>query len=219
VTFPNQRQLHKVEFSMAAYEKFRACTARAEQIEEAELLRQAAEGSSDAFAGLVRLHQATVRWCLFRCLRDPATADDLAQEVFLAAYKNIGKCRSADSLRAWLLGIARNLAIQHVRGESRRRMRETGPLATQLAEWRIEQLQRDPQEGLDHEQTLERLRHCVDQLAPESRRVVEEHYFERLSAETIAQRQGRGAGAVRMMLMRIRKVLGECIRKNLQQLR
>jgi RNA polymerase sigma-70 factor, ECF subfamily len=189
-----------------------------QESEEAELLRRAAGGSPDAFADLVRLHQAAVRWRLVRSLRDPSTADDLAQEVFLVAYKNLATCRSANGLRGWLLGIARNLATQHIRGESRRRKRERGPLAVQLAMWRVEQLQQNPEEGVEHERTLETLRHCFEQLAPESRRVVDEHYLQRQTVESIAQRQGRAAGAVRMMLLRIRKVLGECIRKNLKNL-
>jgi len=190
-----------------------------EETEEAVLLRQAASGSREAFARLVRLHQAAVRWHLVRYVRDPATADDLAQEVFLAAYQNLTTCRSAASLRGWLLGIARNMALQHVRAEVRRRFRERGPLSTQLAQWRIEQLEQDPEDSLEHERELETLRHCIEQLAPESRRVVEEHYLHRQTVESIAQRQGRGAGTVRMMLLRIRKVLGDCIRKNLRQQR
>ena len=162
-----------------------------EETEEAVLLRQAAGGSPEAYALLVRLHQAAVRWCLVRYVRNPATADDLAQEVFLAAHQNMAQCQSAGSLRGWLLGIARNMAIQHIRSESRRRRRERGPLATQLAQWRIEQLAQDPEDSLDHEWKLETLRHCVERLAPESRRVLEEHYFRRQTAESIAQRQGR----------------------------
>lgn len=184
--------------------------------DEAELIRQAAAGSREAFAALLRLHQAAVRWCLVRWVRDPATADDLAQEVFLAAYKNLAACRSADSLRSWLLGIARNMAIQHARTEARRRQKEQGPLAIQLAEWRIEQLQQQPGNDREYEAQFHTLRQCVQQLAPESRRVVEEHYFHRQTVQSIAQRQGRGAGAVRMMLLRIRKTLGECLRKNLR---
>ena len=109
------------------------------------------------------------------------------------------------------------MAVQHVRGEARRRARERGPLATQLAQWRIEQLEQDPEEGLEHERKLAALRGCVGQLPPESRRVVEEHYFQRQSAEAIARQQGRTAGSVRMMLLRVRKALAECIRKKLLQ--
>jgi RNA polymerase sigma-70 factor (ECF subfamily) len=183
--------------------------------DEVELVRQAAAGSREAFAQLVGIHQAAVRWCLVRYVRDPATADDLAQEVFLAAYRNLATCRAPANLRGWLLGIARNLAMQHVRAEARRRLKEQGPLAAQMAQWRIEQLEQAPGEDLEHERKFETLRHCVEHLAPESRRVVEEHYFHRQTVESIAQRQGRGAGAVRMMLLRIRKALGDCIHTNL----
>ena len=61
-----------------------------EASDEVVLLRQAASGSREAFARLVRMHQAAVRWFLLRGLRDPAAADDLAQEVFLAAFPEPG---------------------------------------------------------------------------------------------------------------------------------
>jgi RNA polymerase sigma-70 factor (ECF subfamily) len=187
-----------------------------EASEEVVLLRQAASGSREAFAELVRLHQAAVRWFLVRGLRDPAAADDLAQDVFLAAYQNLAKCRNEDGLRAWLLGIARNMARQHVRGESRRRARERGPLAAQMAQWRMERLEQNPDEELEYERKLAALRGCVQRLPPDSRRVVEEHYFQRQSAEAIAKQQGRTAGSVRMLLLRLRKALAECIRKKLE---
>ena len=132
------------------------------------------------------------------------------------AYQNLATFRSAGSLRGWLIGIARNMAIQHVRTEVRRRRKERGPLSARLSQWRIEQLAQDPGDGEDQERTFEALQACIEQLAPESRRVVDEHYFQRRTMESIAQRQGRGAGAVRMMLLRIRQALGECIRNKLR---
>ena len=183
---------------------------------EVVLLRQAVSGSREAFGQLVRMHQAAVRWFLVRELRDPAAADDLAQEVFLAAYQNLAACRGKAGLRGWLLGIARNMAVQHVRGETRRRARERGPLATKMAQWRMEQLVQDSEEEEEYESMLLALRRCVELLPPESRRVVEEHYFQHQSAEAIAQQQGRTAGSVRMMLLRVRKALADCMRKKLK---
>jgi RNA polymerase sigma-70 factor (ECF subfamily) len=193
--------------------------AATEASEEAILLRQVANGSKEAFTQLVRRHQAAVRWFLVRYLRDPATADDLAQEVFMAAYQNLSACRSIANVRAWLLGIARNMATQHVRSEVRRRARERSPLSVQLAQWRIERLEDDPEDVLEYERKLSALRACVEHLKGETHRVVVEHYFQRQTAESIAQRQGRAAGAVRMMLLRARKALAECIRKKLIVLR
>lgn len=180
--------------------------------DEAEMVRRAAAGSQEDFAHIVRLHQAAVRWYLVRCLRDAAAADDLAQEVFLCAHQNLASFRGVGSLRGWLIGMARNMALQHVRTAVRRRRRESGPLAMRLAEWRLEQATQESIAEEHPRQMFQALQTCLEQLAPESRRVVEEHYFQHQTAEAIARRQGRGAGSVRMMLLRIRNALGDCIR-------
>ena len=80
----------------------------------------------------------------------------------------------------------------------------------------MERLARDPWDDVDQEQTIAALHKCLDHLAPESRLVVEEHYFQRQTIEAISRRQGRSGGAVRMMLLRIRHALGDCIRTKLK---
>ena len=181
--------------------------------DEASLVQRAAAGSAEAFAQLVRLHQVAVRWCLTRYVRDPATVDDLAQEVFLCAHQQLTDPRSISNLRPWLLGVARNTAREHLRASSRRREREQGPLQVQLAQWRAARLEADADDDELQEETFAALHDCLGRLAAESRRVVEEHYFNRQTVEMIAKRQRRSGGAVRMMLLRIRKVLSECIRE------
>jgi RNA polymerase sigma-70 factor (ECF subfamily) len=183
--------------------------------DEAGLVHHALAGSGAAFALLVRRHEASVRWFLARAVRDPATADDLAQEVFLCLHQHLAEYRGDGPLRAWLLGIARNLAAQHMRAIARRREREAGVLQVQLAEWRMERLARNPQKDEDCERAFAALHDCVRELAPESRRVVEAHYFRGQTIAAIARQQGRNGGAVRMMLLRIRQVLGECLRRKL----
>ena len=182
-----------------------------ETIDDAALVRQAAAGSAEAFALVVRRHHAAVRWCLARSIRDPSTVDDIAQEVFLTVHQHLPEYRRAGSLRSWLLGIARNMAKQHVRTEIRRRARETGPLAVQLAKWRLDRLENERVDGEDQEHVFAVLRKCIERLSPESRRAVEEHYFRNETLESIAKRQGRSGGAVRMMLLRVRTALGKCI--------
>lgn len=179
--------------------------------DESELVGQIAAGSPAAFAQLVRCHQAAVRWCLSRYVRDAATVDDLAQEVFLAAYQRLTGPPPLPRLRPWLLGVARNMAREHLRAALRRRHREQGPLALQLAQWRLDQCEREllqPNPGPD---TLAALQDCLRRLAPESRRVVEEHYFERQTLEAIAARQNRSGGSVRMLLLRVRNALRTCL--------
>lgn len=74
-----------------------------------------------AFGELVRQHQSAVRGFLRRLTGGRhALADDLAQETFLEAYRNLGRFHGESSFAAWLFGIAYNRFRS-----SRRRQRET----------------------------------------------------------------------------------------------
>jgi RNA polymerase sigma-70 factor (ECF subfamily) len=74
-----------------------------------------------AFGELVRQHQSAVRGFLRRLTGGRhALADDLAQETFVEAYRNLGRFHGESSFAAWLFGIAYNRFRS-----SRRRQRET----------------------------------------------------------------------------------------------
>lgn len=73
---------------------------------DAALVAAAKAGSSAAFATLVDRRQQAVRAFLRRLAFDPAEADDLAQETFLAAWERLGSFRGQASVRSWLCGIA-----------------------------------------------------------------------------------------------------------------
>jgi RNA polymerase sigma factor (sigma-70 family) len=88
---------------------------------EARWVEEARGGSAEAFSELVRVHHAPVRAYLARYVRDRETADDLAQETFLSAFRSLPTWRGDAPLRMWLLGIARNRALTHLRDEERRR--------------------------------------------------------------------------------------------------
>jgi RNA polymerase sigma factor (sigma-70 family) len=83
-----------------------------------------------AFAELVRNHQSTVRGLLRNLTRaDVALADDLAQETFLRAYKNIRSFRGEAKFSTWLYRIAYNC----FREDARKRKELVGIDETQLA--------------------------------------------------------------------------------------
>lgn len=185
--------------------------------DESTLIRQALAGSREAFGELVRSHHAAVRWQLARVIQDLATVDDLAQEVFLEAYERLDSFQGSGSLRGWLGGIARNKAKEFVRNDTRRKAREQGTMARQLAQWRLDQLESRPEEAEEFELLSRALKGCIAALAPRSRQLVEAHYFEASSLESLGRQQGRSGGSIRMMLFRIRKALAECVRSQLPE--
>jgi RNA polymerase sigma-70 factor (ECF subfamily) len=87
------------------------------------------EGDHHAFSELVKRHQSAVRGMLRQLTRsDLALADDLAQETFLKAYKNIRSFRGEARFSTWLYRIAYNC----FREDARRRKELVGIDETQL---------------------------------------------------------------------------------------
>jgi RNA polymerase sigma factor (sigma-70 family) len=88
------------------------------------LVAAAQAGSTEAFSRLVDRHQQALRAFLRRACGDWATADDLAQEVFLTAWSRIDRLKAGASVRAWLCGIGYNKHLTARRSAARDRARE-----------------------------------------------------------------------------------------------
>ena len=84
-----------------------------------ELVNQAKAGSRPAFETLVRRHSPVVRALLRRMGAQPALADDLAQDTFVAAFQHIGGFRGQGSFAGWLKQIAARLYVRRWRAEAR----------------------------------------------------------------------------------------------------
>jgi RNA polymerase sigma-70 factor (ECF subfamily) len=80
------------------------------------LLAGLAAGQSDAAAAFVRRFQARVFGLVITIVRDPGTAEDVAQETFVRAWRHAATYDARRGrVATWLLTIARNLAIDVVR--------------------------------------------------------------------------------------------------------
>lgn len=100
----------------------------AEMISDLDLLRQfARENSQDAFAEIVRRHLNLVYSAALRQVRSPQLAEEIAQSVFSDLARNANKLIATGGspvLIAWLYAVTRRTAIDVIRKESRRQLRE-----------------------------------------------------------------------------------------------
>jgi RNA polymerase sigma-70 factor, ECF subfamily len=87
---------------------------------EAALVRRARGGAGDAFAELYTRHFRAVYRVAFLICRDAGTAEDIAQETFLAAIRNLDRFDRSRPLRPWLAQIASNRAVDWLRARARR---------------------------------------------------------------------------------------------------
>src|ERR1700745_3972522 len=83
-------------------------------------LARAQAGDGDAFRELVEPYRSELQTHCYRILGSVQDAEDVLQEVLLAAWQSIGRF-DGRSLRSWLYRIATNRSLNYLRGESRRR--------------------------------------------------------------------------------------------------
>src|SRR5215212_6702465 len=83
-------------------------------------IAQVLSGNRDAYRKLVEHFALPLRSYLASQIYRIDDVDDLAQEVFIAAYRKLASFHSGESFATWLRGIARNEVLMYYRGRARR---------------------------------------------------------------------------------------------------
>jgi RNA polymerase sigma-70 factor, ECF subfamily len=87
---------------------------------ESKLIEQSLSGDPEAYAALVIEHQKMVRAVTFRMTGSLDDAEELAQEAFLRAYRQLDSFSGGSKFSTWVCKIAINLSLDWRRRESRR---------------------------------------------------------------------------------------------------
>ena len=100
----------------------------ADGIDDARLLKAAAQGSTAAFTKLVGQYQDLIYRIVWRLSNGHADAEDITQEVFLRLWKNPGQIREAGALKGWLVRVASNLVMDKYRARPLQDIDQVGEL-------------------------------------------------------------------------------------------
>jgi len=196
--------------------------ARNSIVDEAELVQQARDGAAWAFEQLVISHQDRVYTTLLRMTGDAAIAADLAQEVFVKAWRTMAEFDDRAKFSTWLHRVAHNEAVsyfRHVSAHKRGGPKRQASLDHEDAPEVSRDLRRPgaggqrPDEAAEADETAGQVRAAIDSLDPESRMVVLLREMEGLSYEEIAARLDINVGTVRSRLFRARERLREKLAK------
>jgi RNA polymerase sigma-70 factor (ECF subfamily) len=95
--------------------KSRLAVADLQKAADTLVIALACAGDDGAFAEVMRRRQARVRKFMYRLCRQAALGDDLAQQVFLTAWRSLKRLRSAAAFDGWLKKIMVNVWLQEVR--------------------------------------------------------------------------------------------------------
>jgi RNA polymerase sigma-70 factor (ECF subfamily) len=178
---------------------------------DAQLVASALAGSQEAFRELVVRFERPVYSLIARMVQDPATAEDLAQEAFVKAYRSLRTYDASRKLSSWLFKIAHNTAIDHLRKgapdtvslEATQEEEGRGGLAAVLSDSSAE----DPAAAAERRDMARSLERAISRLRPEYREAVVLFYVEGASYQEVCEVTGLPLGTVKTNLHRARKEL------------
>jgi RNA polymerase sigma-70 factor, ECF subfamily len=155
---------------------------------------------------LMRRHGTSVyRYCR-EALRDAVLAEDVQQQVFLAAFLALPKFGGRSSVRTWLFAIARNRVLDAAKSRKRAQKHVEHEAAEELA---------DPRplagDSLDDERLRSALIECIGKLQPHVQSAVLLRYQQSFTYEEMAEVCDEKPGTLQAQVMRAMPVLRNCI--------
>jgi RNA polymerase sigma-70 factor, ECF subfamily len=172
--------------------------------DDVRLIQLASSGDSVALADLYDRHAPLLHSVLTQKLGDSAESEDIVHDVFLKLHtKGALYNPSLGKPVAWLLTVARNMAIDQLRRRS-------------VHQNFLNKQARDSEESAParsdaHEDELEVLRHCVRILPDQQRDTLQLAYFSGLTQQEIAEELSQPLGSVKAWIRRGLMKLRECV--------
>jgi RNA polymerase sigma-70 factor (ECF subfamily) len=162
-----------------------------------QLVQRVLAGERQAFAALVERYEHAVFATALKVLEDRQTAEDAAQNAFVAAYENLRRLHDPSAFGTWLLVIARNEALRLVRLRPRTVPLIDGHGASET--------------GMQSSEVNEvgQMMQALDRLPAHDQNVLMLRYFRGHSVADIAQISGRSVGTVTKQISRALQKLRE----------
>jgi len=170
------------------------------------LVRQSRAGDELAFAALVEAHQSAVFGTVLRLVYDREAAAEITNRAFFKAYEHLASFDESRPLRAWLLRIAANEALNELRTRRRDAAHTFGGAQADLE---LEQVSGAPDPGdvVARRERSAAIREAVSRLPEPQRVVVVLRYFADLAYADIAELTQQSVNNVGVTLMRARERL------------
>ncbi|MBB3112871.1 RNA polymerase sigma-70 factor (ECF subfamily) [Paenibacillus phyllosphaerae] len=176
----------------------------ASSISETNLVVAATGGDMEAFAELVRIYTNAVCAIAYDLLRDYHLAQDIAQETFVKAHRNLTSLRHPEKFGSWLYAIALRQSIDHKRSIARKiQMQE------ELGQLALREERRYAEDGMiRHEMSLD-VKQALEQLDQTSRTILLSYYVSEIKMPEIARMLNLSVAAVESRMRRSRNLLKE----------
>ena len=169
-----------------------------------DLAQRARSGDKEAFGLIFDRFIRPITSFIYEMVGNPALAEELAQETFVRAYKNLDTLRSEAKLSTWLFGIARNVIREWFRLPQERRFPVEVDAQTVLE---LQDTQLGPDGQFMNKELIGATRRALQLLSEDQRLVFSLRVFRQRSYQEIAEITGFSLTKVKKCLFRAREAM------------
>ncbi|MDH5508506.1 MAG: sigma-70 family RNA polymerase sigma factor [Anaerolineae bacterium] len=185
-------------------------------MDEVGLIQDAQNGDISAFNRLVLEYQTVAYNVAYRLMGDPFMAEDITQDAFISAYRNLRSFRGG-SFKAWLLRIVTNAGYDELRRQKRRpttALEPTNPESQEEIEtpnWLVDPNE-SPEDTTLRAELANAIQDCLNNLDAEFRLVVILVDIQGMDYREAADSMQKPLGTVKSRLARARGRMQDCLR-------
>lgn len=184
--------------------------AKSGHLKDAEIIEAVLGGRPERYEDLVRRHKALVVSYCYGRVAHRETAEDLAQETFVRAYKALATLKKPAVFASWVLSIAHNICVDYLRNKSRTVSLETH--CEKDSRGRIilpDGSQTGAEENAERGEIRDLIIRAINSMPEEYRVTLMMRHVGGMSCEDIADSLGVSVGTVTSRLSRAHRVLRE----------
>jgi RNA polymerase sigma-70 factor (ECF subfamily) len=179
---------------------------------ELDLMARIASGDEDAMSQLYLDHESSIYAFAMKKLNDSQAAADIVHDVMMAIWKSTAGFRGKSSLKSWVLGIAHNKIVDHIRRSVRH---DADELDESMNQTEDDSISASPFDMVQAAQNSSFLKYCLEKLSDLHRQVVHLAFFEDLPYGEIAEIIGKPEGTVKTRMFHARQALKRCLQSKI----
>ncbi|GMW02344.1 MAG: RNA polymerase sigma factor [Candidatus Hydrogenedentota bacterium] len=178
-------------------------------VEDAQLVQRCLEGDTDAFGKLVESYQGAVFATAYYYAGRYGAAEDIAQDAFLEAYRNLRNLRDPNRFGPWLKELTCRTSANWLRKHGKRLQNETPlPYRRTIS---IEDARLGPEQLSERNEKIERINRAIDALPERYRLPVVLRYLQELSYHEISEFTGESKDEIRGVLERASRLMRDIL--------
>lgn len=184
-----------------------------ENVPDADIVKAVLDGDSQAFEQIIGRYQSRVFGTVRKYARRESEIDDIAQEVFIKAFRKLHTFRGEAPFEHWIMRLAVRTCYDFLRKHQRNRENSFTDLSDPEKDWMQDFIKAPDDDHSDKQGALELVTQLMDLMSPAGRMILQLQEIEQKSVKEIAEITGWSISLVKVRAFRARNEMRKHLEK------